>query len=116
MGFGQGLTKYQPMTTPWKNKCRSAQFASQPLSDCVWRGRPAQTKTKSVGATRAGAALCLEEQLPGGALCGPEAVDCERFRFLSPSQDHLIAIVFVWGGRPCHRKSWREGLGFGEYI
>ena len=34
----------------------------------------------------------------------------------SPSQDHLTAIIFVLGGRPCHKKGWREGRGFGEYL
>ena len=58
-------------------------------------------KTNSAGATRAGAALCLEEQLPGGALCGPEAVDCERLLSLpkSPNCDH-----FVLGDAPATKK------------
>ena len=34
----------------------------------------------------------------------------------SPSQDHLTVIIFVLGGRPCHKKGRREGLGFGGYL
>ena len=107
------LSSQYRSTTPWRNMCGSAQLASQPLSDCVWRGRPTQTKTKSMGATRAGAALCLETQLLAAPFVVLKLSTASAF---SPSQDHLTVIIFVLGGRPCHKKGWREGWGFGEYL
>ena len=70
-------------------------------------------KRENRGRARAAAALCLEEQLPGGSLCGPEAIDRERLLSLQTSSN---CDRFVLGGRPCHSKGRRERQRFLEYL
>ena len=110
-----GLGRVSPsIDLPPPGKISADRPHSQVNRDQILFGAGAlRQKRENRGRARAAAALCLEEQLPGGSLCGPEAVDRERLLALQTSSN---CDRFVLGGRPCHSKGRRERQRFLEYL